>query len=168
MPFAAVAVQAVGGGLRLGPGEADIPLTGVAEYRATQASGAVMLEGPGGRLTVPRGRPTAVGPYTVTVGGPPGRAVLTVFGARRAEKAPEYFRYDPDLAFDVRLTPPEHPGTIRVLAPVSAYALLMVALAALSVAVGAPVAASCLVAAGIGAVLIAFVYRRELELRQLA
>jgi len=51
-------------------------------------------------------------------------------------------------------------GTIRVLAPVSAYALLMVALAALSVAVGAPVAASCLVAAGIGAVLIAFVYRR--------
>ena len=116
-PFAAVALQPVGAGLRLGPGEADIPLAGVAEYRATQASGAVVLEGPGGRLTVPRGRSTAVGAYTVTVGGPPGRAVLTVFGARRAAKVPGYFQYDPSLAFDVRLTPPEHSGTVRVLAP---------------------------------------------------
>jgi thiol-disulfide isomerase/thioredoxin len=116
-PFAAVALQPVGAGLRLGPGEADILLAGVAEYRATQASGAVVLEGPSGRLTVPRGRSTAVGAYTVTVGGPPGRAVLTVFGARRAAKAPGYFQYDPSLAFDVRLTPPEHSGTVRVLAP---------------------------------------------------
>jgi thiol-disulfide isomerase/thioredoxin len=116
-PFAAVAIQAVGTGLSLGPGEADIPLAGVAEYRATQTSGLVVLEGPGGRLTVPRGRPTAVGPYTVTVGGPPGRAVLTVFGARRAARAPVYFQYDSSLAFDVRLTPPEHSGTVRVLAP---------------------------------------------------
>ena len=116
-PFAAVAIQAVGAGLRLGPGDTDIPLAGVAVYRATQASGAVVLEGPDGRLTVPRGRPRAVGPYTVTVGGPPGRAVLTVFGARRAAKAPVYFQYDPSLAFDVRLTPPEHSGTVRVLAP---------------------------------------------------
>jgi thiol-disulfide isomerase/thioredoxin len=116
-PFAAVAVQPVGAGLRLGPGDADIPLAGVAEYRVTEASGAVVLEGPGGRRTLPRARPTAIAPYTVTVQGLPGRAVLAVFGARRGAQAPAYYRYDPSLAFDTRLTPPEHPGTVRVLAP---------------------------------------------------
>jgi thiol-disulfide isomerase/thioredoxin len=116
-PFAAVAIQAVGAGLRLGPSNADIPLAGIAEQTVTQTSGTVALEGPTGRRTLPRTLPTAVGPYTVTVQGPQGRAVLAVFGARRAAKAPAYYQYDSSLAFDVRLTPPEHAGTARVLAP---------------------------------------------------
>jgi thiol-disulfide isomerase/thioredoxin len=115
-PFAAVAVQPVGAGLRLGPGDADIPLAGVAEYRVIQSSGAIALEGPAGRRTLPRGRPTPVGPYTLTLSGAPGRAVVTVFGARRRAKAPAYYQYAPGLALDVRLTPPEHPGRVRVLA----------------------------------------------------
>jgi thiol-disulfide isomerase/thioredoxin len=115
-PFAAVALQPVGAGLGLGPGDADIPLTGVAAHRVTQTSGAVALEGAGARRAVPRGRPVALGRYMVTVAGAPGRAVLTVFGARHGAKAPAYYRYDPSLAFDVRLIPPEHPGVVRVLA----------------------------------------------------
>jgi thiol-disulfide isomerase/thioredoxin len=107
----------VGAGLRLGPPDADIPLAGLTEYRVTQTRGAVALEGPGGRRTLPRERPTAIGPYTVTLGGSPGRAVLTVFGPRRGAKAPVYYQYDPSLAFDARLTPPEHSGMVRVLAP---------------------------------------------------
>ncbi|MFL5493477.1 MAG: DUF1684 domain-containing protein [Gemmatimonadales bacterium] len=116
-PFAAVAVQPVGAGLRLGPADADIPLAGVAGYRVTQSSGVVALEGPGGRQTLPPGRSTPLGPYTLTLRGPPDRAVLTVFGARRHVKAPEYYPYDPALALDTRLTPALHPATVRVLAP---------------------------------------------------
>ncbi len=116
-PFAAVAVQPVGAGLRLGPGDADVPLAGVGEFRVTEASGAVVLEGGGGRRTLPRGRLTALGQYTLRIQGAPGRTLLAVYGARRGAKAPEYYRYDPSLAFDARLTPPERPGTLRALAP---------------------------------------------------
>jgi thiol-disulfide isomerase/thioredoxin len=116
-PFAAVAVQPVGAGLRLGPADADIPLAGVAEHRVTQSSGVVALDGPGGRRTLARDRSTPLGRYTLALAGAPDRAVLTVFGARRAVKAPEYYSYDPSLALDTRLTPPEHPATVRVLAP---------------------------------------------------
>jgi thiol-disulfide isomerase/thioredoxin len=115
-PFAAVAVQPVGAGLRLGPEDAEIPLAGLAEYRVTQSPAAVTLEGPAGRRALPRGRLTVVGPYSLALAGPPGQAVLTVFGARRGAKAPAYFPYDPALSFDARLTPPEHPGTVRALA----------------------------------------------------
>jgi thiol-disulfide isomerase/thioredoxin len=116
-PFAAVAVQPVGAGLRLGPDDADIPLAGVPEFRVTEASGMVTLESPAGRRTLPRERPTAVGRYTVRVQGPPGRALLAVFGARRGAKSPDYFQYDPALTFYARLIPPVHPGTPRLLAP---------------------------------------------------
>jgi hypothetical protein len=116
-PYAAVAVQPVGAGLRLGPADADIPLAGVAECRVTQSSGAVALEVSGGRRALPRGRPTLLGRHTLMLSGSPGRAVLTVFGAHGRAEAPAYYQYDPSLALGVRLTPPEHPGTVRLLAP---------------------------------------------------
>jgi len=57
-------------------------------------------------------------------------------------------------------------GTVRALASVGTYAGLMLAFGIVSVALHAPPAASCLVAAGIGVALLALVYRREI--RQLA
>ena len=46
-PLGAVAQQPIGAGIRLGPGDADVPLVGVAEHRVTERGGAVTLEGPG-------------------------------------------------------------------------------------------------------------------------
>jgi thiol-disulfide isomerase/thioredoxin len=40
-----------------------------------------------------------------------------VFGARQNAHAPEYYSYDPGLALDTRLIPPEHPEGLRLLAP---------------------------------------------------
>ena len=59
-------------------------------------------------------------------------------------------------------------GTIGVLASTGAFTLLLGAFAAVSVAVQAPLAVSCLTTVGIGAALLVLVFRRELELRQLA
>jgi uncharacterized protein (DUF1684 family)/thiol-disulfide isomerase/thioredoxin len=116
-PFAAIAVQPVGAGLRLGPGEADVPLAGVAEFRVTQTTGTVSLDGPDGRRTLTPGRLAAVGRYTLLTQGPPGRTWLAVFGAPHDTRAPEYYPYDPSLALDARLIPPEHPEALRLLAP---------------------------------------------------
>jgi O-antigen/teichoic acid export membrane protein len=52
-------------------------------------------------------------------------------------------------------------GAVRALASVGTYAGLMLGSAILAVALHAPPAASCVVVAGLGAALLAFVYRRE-------
>jgi uncharacterized protein len=115
-PLGAVAQQPIGAGIRLGPGEADVPLVGVAEHRVTERGGAVTLEGPGGSRPLPVGRPVALGEFFVTSAGLPGRRVVTVFGPKRGDKAAEYYPYDPGLVFSGPLAPPDRPGRVRVLA----------------------------------------------------
>ncbi|MBA3521368.1 MAG: DUF1684 domain-containing protein [Gemmatimonadales bacterium] len=115
-PLAAIAQQPVGAGIRLGPADSDVPLEGVGEHRAIEQGGAVSLEGPGGKRLLPRGRPVAFGRYTLSVGGPAGRSVLTVFGASPSGKAPEHYPLDPRAVFVGPLAPPSRAGTVRVLA----------------------------------------------------
>jgi hypothetical protein len=114
-PLAAIAQQPIGTGLRLGPPDADVPLAGVAEQRVTQQGGAVMLTAGGGRRPIGRGVPTRLGAYTLTTDGPPGRAVLTVFGPRHHDKPPLYYERQRSLVFVGHLLPPEARGTVRVL-----------------------------------------------------
>ena len=114
-PLAAIALQPVGPGIRLGPSDADVPLAGVPEHRASERSGTVMLEGPGGARPLPPGRAVPLGNYFVAAGGLPGRRVVTVYGPDREGKT-EYYPYDPRLAFTGPMAPPERPGKVRVLA----------------------------------------------------
>jgi len=114
-PLAAIAQQPIGTGLRLGPPGADIPLEGLADHRVNQRDGAVRLESPAGARAVPRGLPVRLGAYTVTVEGPPGRAVLTVFGPRHTGTPPGYYEPQPSLVFVGPLSPPHKTGSVRVL-----------------------------------------------------
>ena len=113
-PLGAVAQQPIGAGIRLGTGEADVPLVGVAEHRVTERGGAVILEGPSGSRPLPVGRPVALGEFFVTSAGLPGRRVVMVFGPKRGNKAAEYYPYDPRLVFSGPLAPPIRPGRVRV------------------------------------------------------
>ena len=115
-PLAAVAQQPIGAGLRVGPDDADIPLTGVAEHRATATGGVVRLAGPEGSRVLPRGRPLRLGRYAVAAGGSGARPVLTVFADSGVRKRASHFAYDPALVFEGTLAPPAEPGRVRVLA----------------------------------------------------
>jgi uncharacterized protein len=115
-PLAAVAQQAIGAGLRLGPADADVPLAGVPEHRVFERGGAVMLEGPSGSRALPVGRPIALGGFTLTSGGVAGRRVLGVYGPMREGKRAEYYPYDRGLVFSGPLDPPEQRARVRVLA----------------------------------------------------
>ncbi len=114
-PLATVAQQPIGRGVRLGPADADIPLAGVPAHIVAPRSGGIGLEGPGVSRLMPRGLPVRLGGYTLTVDGPAGREVLTVFGPRHAAKQPAYYPVTPGFAFVGRLLPPEHRGTVRLL-----------------------------------------------------
>jgi Protein of unknown function (DUF1684) len=114
-PLAAIAQQPIGTGLRLGPPDADVPLDRVAEQRVTQQGGAVTLTTAGGRRPIGRGVPIRLGSYTLTADGPPGRAVLTVFGPQHRGKPPLYYAPQRSLVFVGDLLPPETRGTVRVL-----------------------------------------------------
>jgi hypothetical protein len=115
-PLAAVAQQPIGAGLRLGPADADIPLAAVAEHRVSVQGGVVRLQSADGSRVIPRGRPVRLGGYTVTAGGSADRAVVTVFADSGTRKPPAHFAYDPALAFEGTMAPPERGGTVRVLA----------------------------------------------------
>ena len=115
-PLAAVAQQPVGEGLRLGPPDADIPLEHVAEHRVTEHAAVLRLESKDGPRVLARGVPVRLGDYTLVAGGTPGRAVLTVFARRPDRKSPAYYAYDPALAFEGTLAPPERTGAVRLLA----------------------------------------------------
>ncbi len=114
-PFAAIAQQPIGEGMVLGPPNADIPLDGVPRHRLTQRGGAVTLDGPTGRRTVPRGAQMRLGEYTLLVDGPAGRAVLTVFGPSHPQAHTEFYGYQQSLVFSGPLAPAERPGRLRVL-----------------------------------------------------
>jgi hypothetical protein len=114
-PLAAIAQQPIGAGIRLGPADADVPLDGVPEHRVIQRGGAISLESGGGVRAMPRGVPIRLGDYPLAADGPVGRAVLSVFGARRTGKVPTYYAPQSSLVFVGPLAPPEQPGTVRVL-----------------------------------------------------
>jgi len=115
-PLAAVALQPIGPGIRLGPPDADVPLEGVGEHRVTERNGVVTLEGPNGARILPPGGPVTVGSYTVTSSGVSGRRVVTVYDPTREDKTAEYYPYDPELVFVGPMSPPDRPGRLRVLA----------------------------------------------------
>jgi hypothetical protein len=114
-PLAAVAQQPIGAGLRLGPADADVPLQGTGEYRVVPRAGIVRLESASGSRPMPRGVPVKLATYTLTADGPPGREVLTVFGARRSGKPPAYFDLSPTQVFSGTLSPPARHGIVRAL-----------------------------------------------------
>ncbi len=114
-PLAAIAHQPIGTGVRLGPPDAEVPLDGIPEQRVTQQGGAVMLTAAGGRRPIGRGVPVRLGAYTLTADGPPGRAVITVFGPRHSGKHPVHYRRQRSLVFVGPLLPPDTRGTVPVL-----------------------------------------------------
>lgn len=114
-PRAAVAQVPIGPGVRVGPPDADVPLDGLPEQRVTQRGGVITLQSSDGTRVLPRGRPSRLGSYTLTVDGPAGRAVVTIFGPRHAGHPPTYYDPAPALAFIGPLAPPDRPGTARVL-----------------------------------------------------
>ena len=114
-PFAAIAQQPIGSGLRLGPSEADVPLEGVAEHRVVERGGTVRLEDTTGSRVMPRGVPVRLGDFTLTVDGPAGHSTLTAFGPHRNAKGPAYYDIQPPLVFVGPLAPPQRPATERVL-----------------------------------------------------
>jgi uncharacterized protein len=114
-PLAAIAQQPIGTGLRLGPPDADVPLEGIVEHRVSQTGGAATIASSAGRRALPRGLPVRLDGFTLVADGPPGRAVLTVFGPRRSDTKADWFPPGSPLVFVGPLTPPESTGTVRVL-----------------------------------------------------
>jgi uncharacterized protein DUF1684 len=114
-PLFAVAQQPVGTGLRLGPGDADIPLAGIAEHRLTAVGASLALEGPEGKQEIGGGRPVRIGDYTLYLGRSPMGPILTIFGNASGKQPPGYYAYDPSLVFIGPLLPPQQPGKVRVL-----------------------------------------------------
>jgi hypothetical protein len=114
-PLAAIAQQPIGTGLRLGPPGADVPLDGVAEQRVTQQGGTITLAGEGRSRPVGRGVSIRLGAYTLTAEGPPGRAVVTVFGPEHRGKPPIHYEQQSSLVFVGDLLPPETRESVRVL-----------------------------------------------------
>jgi uncharacterized protein len=114
-PLAAVAQHRVGDGLRLGPDDAEIPLTGVAEYRVYPSGAGLMLEGPEGKRAVGAGRPYRIQKYALFFTNTPGGAILTVFGSPSDKQPPGYYPYDPALVFTGPLLRPDAKQSVRVL-----------------------------------------------------
>jgi hypothetical protein len=115
-PTHALARREIGGGLSIGPENADIPLPDVAEHRVSEGDGRVILSGPEGERVLPRGRPTTLSGYTLRADGTPGRGVLTVFdGPGRGKARADFYPYDPAVLFEGTLAPPERATRLRVL-----------------------------------------------------
>jgi uncharacterized protein len=116
-PLGAIAFAPVSRGIDLGTGESDIPLDGLPLHRVTEQGGRVTLSGLHGNRSLVRGRPVAIGGYTLLVGGSPGRTTLAVHRTPPADaKPPSWYDPDPSAAFVVSLTPPSRPASVRVLA----------------------------------------------------
>ncbi|HXG45845.1 MAG TPA: DUF1684 domain-containing protein [Gemmatimonadales bacterium] len=115
-PYAAVALQPLGGGITLGPANTDVPAPGLGRVRLTEDRGAIrMLDGSAVRI-VPRGRPVPLGGgYTLLAAGPAGRTVVGLYGAVRGARPPEYYPFAPDLQFTATLEPPERRGRFLTL-----------------------------------------------------
>jgi len=114
-PFAALAQTPVGSGITLGPGNADVPLAGVALTRVTEESEGVYLESGGDRRILPRNRGTPLGNYLLRLTGPARQSTLAVYGKPTGVRAPTYFPYDRSLVITASLDPPARPGPQRLL-----------------------------------------------------
>ncbi|HEV8178177.1 MAG TPA: hypothetical protein VGP44_10875, partial [Gemmatimonadales bacterium] len=115
-PLAAVARHPVGGGVRLGPPDADIPLPGLEPHRILPSGRALVLETPTGTRSVSRGRAITLDKYTLYLSGTGPRTSLTVFGRKNRAGPAGYYDYDPSMVFAGPLLPPEKRETVRVLA----------------------------------------------------
>lgn len=116
-PYAVLTQRAIGSGLSLGPADADVPLERLPLHRITERDGTAHLEASGKTRPLPRYRPVPLGPYRVSVAGPPGRAVVTIYAsAPRNPKRPNWYEYDPAMVFTVRLSPAANPRPRRILA----------------------------------------------------
>jgi len=117
-PYAAIALQPIGTGLTIGPAPADIVLPGISRAVISETRAAAQLVQGALRRLVPGNRPVDLGNgYQVIVAGPAGRRVLAAYGPVREARAPEYFGYQPRLAYRVSLRPPERSGRFRILGP---------------------------------------------------
>lgn len=118
-PFRAVVVRPVGTvPLLAGPPTADIPLAGVAAGHLVDRNGRVIFLRGDVALSLPRGRPVQLGDWRLVASGPPGRAVVTVFGTEsKGKKSPTYYPYDAASAYVVTLTPASTPQAQRLLTP---------------------------------------------------
>ena len=114
-PLSAVAQQRVGDGVRLGPPEADIPLEGIENYRVYPSGGGLVLEGPGGKRPIGRGRPYRIGQYALYLTGPQPGTVLTVFADGARKEPPGYYDYEASMVFIGPLFRPDSPQQVRVL-----------------------------------------------------
>lgn len=114
-PLAAVARQAVGEGVRLGPADADIPLPGVEEHRIYPSDPGLVLDGPGGRRSISRSRPYRIDKYALYLTGPPPGTILTVFADGARKQPPGYYDYDAKMVFTGPLIRPSEAKQVRVL-----------------------------------------------------
>jgi hypothetical protein len=114
-PLAAIANQAVGSGLRLGPPDADIPLPGMAEHQVIPGGTALTVKGPGFERPISRGHPFRIGKYALYLTGNSPGTTLTVFEDSTGKEPPGYYDYDPRLVFTGPLTRIESPQRVRVL-----------------------------------------------------
>jgi hypothetical protein len=115
-PLAAIAQQAVGTGLSLGPPDADIPLTGIAEHRVAPNGPALTIKGPGYERPISRGHPFRIGRYALYLSGTTPGMTVTVFDDSSAREPPGYYDYDSAMVFTGPLLRLESPQKIRVLA----------------------------------------------------
>ena len=106
-PFRALVQHPMAPRITLGPADADVPLPGLDRYALEENNGRVSLIAASGPQPVARDRVTPLGTaYQMLVSGPPGRSVVTVFGAEpRSLKLPAYYPYAMAWRFTVRLDP---------------------------------------------------------------
>lgn len=114
-PFAALAQQPVGAGVRLGPRDADVPLEGLAEHRVLARGGSLRLQTPSGTQAVGRGRPIKLGAHILYLTASARGTVVTVFGKPSGKRPPGYYEYDSSVVFTGPLLPPERLDKARVL-----------------------------------------------------
>jgi len=116
-PLAALAQQAIGTGLTLGPEDADVPLKNSTRMTVRAEGSSVMLNHQGIKTPLPRDRLTAIGPYQLRPAGPSGRSVLTVFGPEHRTLIPSYYPADSHFVMTGSLTKPASRVTHRILMP---------------------------------------------------
>lgn len=85
--------------------------------RVSEREGAIWVETGGERRPLARYRPVRLGKFTALITGNPGRTSIMLYGSRpAAPRLPEYYDYNPALAFIGTMTPPATPRSARVLA----------------------------------------------------
>jgi uncharacterized protein DUF1684 len=114
-PLAALAQQAIGTGLTLGPQDSDVPLKNSVPLTVREEGRNVTLTQQGTKTTLVRDRLTAVGLYQLRPTGPSGRSVLTVFGAEHRSLIPTYYPADASLIMTGSLAKPTSRVTHRIL-----------------------------------------------------